>query len=195
MLPRVPAPTERGPDVEPDPHNGPMMTARNQVLDLRVGHLTRGALRDALAARGVRCNVHARTLLEHAVFDEPAPAAVRLAVRTVGALGLGAGGTLPQILAAAVAHGLRPCRPQLGPYLRLADPVEEPGIGPVEAVGRAPGGSITVASRPLARDHDVPKGFYLRTVEGQLWLRGYRCDDEHVFAPDAVVALEVRSPW
>jgi hypothetical protein len=48
------------------------------------------------------------------------------------------------------------------------------------SAGRAPTGAIHVASEPLSRDVEYPKGFYLRIVDGQAWLRGYRCDDTYV---------------
>ncbi|MCY1241037.1 hypothetical protein D9M72_539170 [compost metagenome] len=54
----------------------------------------------------------------------------------------------------------------------------------VMSSGRAPDGALTVASEALSRDDDYPKGFYLRVVDGQAWLRGYRCDDEHTWSPD-----------
>ena len=43
-------------------------------------------------------------------------------------------------------------------------------------------GAIMVAAAPLSQDDAYPKGFYLRVVDGQAWLRGYRCDDTYVFA-------------
>ena len=36
----------------------------------------------------------------------------------------------------------------------------------------------------LSDDDEVPKGFYLRRIEGVLWLRGYRAGAEHVWSPD-----------
>jgi hypothetical protein len=41
-----------------------------------------------------------------------------------------------------------------------------------------------VISTELTEDHDVPKGFYLRRIEGALWLRGYRSGPEHVWSPE-----------
>ena len=50
--------------------------------------------------------------------------------------------------------------------------------------GRAPSGSITVASIPLREDDEYPKGFYLRVVDGVPWLRGYRCTEQHNWSAD-----------
>lgn len=55
--------------------------------------------------------------------------------------------------------------------------------------GCAPTGAIHVAFDPLSEDVEYPKGFYLRGVDGQAWLRGYRCDDTYVWAPDHRLAF------
>ena len=52
------------------------------------------------------------------------------------------------------------------------------------SAGRAPEGSLTVASEILSDDDEYPKGFYLRVVDDAAWLRGYRCDDEHIWSSD-----------
>ena len=49
-------------------------------------------------------------------------------------------------------------------------------------------------SVPLRADHDYPKGFYLRVVDGVTWLRGYRCDDEYVWPAGSVLALRAAGP-
>lgn len=49
---------------------------------------------------------------------------------------------------------------------------------------QAPAGSLTIASKPINEDDDFPKGFYLRNIQGELWLRGYIADDLHVWNPD-----------
>jgi hypothetical protein len=36
----------------------------------------------------------------------------------------------------------------------------------------------------LAQDESIPKGFYLRRIEGILWLRGYRSGPEHLYSPE-----------
>ena len=47
----------------------------------------------------------------------------------------------------------------------------------------APQGAVTVASPVADPDPGQPKGYYLRNVGGQLWLRGYICDDEYIWQP------------
>ncbi len=51
--------------------------------------------------------------------------------------------------------------------------------------GKAPSGSLTVAAPLFKVSEDYPKGFYLRVIAGQSWLRGYRCNSsEHIWDPD-----------
>ncbi|WP_374438120.1 hypothetical protein [Inhella sp.] len=49
---------------------------------------------------------------------------------------------------------------------------------------QSPPGAIRVVSAPLCEDDEVPKGFYLRRIEGVLWLRGYWSSADHVRQPD-----------
>lgn len=158
-------------------------------LQLVIGGLSREALREALVAQGVALNVHAETLLEQSAFDDPAEQTVHVTRRSVAELGLPDGGTLPQIFAATAAAGLRPCPLSTGPFLRLALTDQEQAPDAVLSAGRVPTGALHVLSEPLSADPEVPKGFYLRVVDGTVWLRGYRCDDEYVLPPESMLAL------
>ena len=128
--------------------------------------------------------MHAETLLEDAVFDKRAIRAIVVTQRTVADLGLPDGVTLPQILDGAQQQGLLLCPADTGPYLRMALSEQATSLDSVMSSGRAPTGAITVAAETLSDDNDYPKGFYLRVVDGQAWLRGYRCDDEHPWSAD-----------
>lgn len=158
-------------------------------LPLDVGGSTRRELREVLAARGVRCNAYAETLLEDRCFDDHPAQSVVVTQRTVGDLGLRDGGSLPQILAAAQQQGLELCPPDTGPYLRLAMTDQEQAPDSVLSAGRAPAGAVHVASAPLREDDEYPKGFYLRVVDGVSWLRGFRCDDEYRHPSESTFAF------
>lgn len=160
-------------------------------LQLVVGGLSRDALRDALAAQGVALNSYAEMLLQQSAFDDRTEQTVRVTRRSVAELGLPEGGTLPQIRAATAAAGLLPCPLQTGPSLRLAMTDQEQAPDAVLSAGRVPTGALHVLSAPLSADHEVPKGFYLRVVDGTVWLRGYRCDDEYVLPPESQLVLRV----
>ena len=152
--------------------------------EVSVGGLSRSELESQLASNGVLLNVHAETLLSNAIFDRQPPRVINLVERSVADLGLAEGATLPTIFRIAQEQGLALCPADTGPYLRLAleDQIEAPDA--ILTSGRAPTASLTVASAPLEEDDEYPKGFYLRVITGQKWLRGYRCDHEHVWSGD-----------
>jgi hypothetical protein len=153
-----------------------------------VGGRERAALQQELDAHGVGLNDSARALLADPVFGARPAEEITVARRTVGALGLEAGGSLSAVLAAVEDAGYLLCPPDTGPYLRLALGEQAGSQDPTLRVGRAPEGSLTISSAPLSSDDEFPKGFYLRVVEGVRWLRGYRCDDLHQWsAEDAFV--------
>lgn len=137
----------------------------------------------------MQLNENARTLLEHPCFARRGVETVEVLQRTPAQLGLPGGGTLPEILAAARAEGASPCPPDAGPYLRLVLTDQEQAPDSVLSAGRAPAGALHVLSEPLSEDHEYPKGFYLRVVDGVQWLRGYRCDDEYVWPADSELLL------
>ncbi len=104
---------------------------------------------------------------------------------TVRDLGFPDGATMGEIFQKATELGLELCPLELGPHLRLAYLDQPEGyLGNPLKQHQAPSGSITVASEILTDDHDFPKGFYLRRINGELWLRGYRADLLHVWNPD-----------
>lgn len=156
---------------------------------VRVGGQPREALLRALHEAGVRLNAHAATLLDHPVFDRPAGQDLRFVERTVGDLGLQAGGTRSEVVAAARTSGLELCPAVSGPYLRLAAMHQTNAPDSVLSAGRAPTGALHVVSEPLSDDDSYPKGFYLRVVDHQPWLRGFRCDSTYRWDPEQRLAL------
>lgn len=155
------------------------------AYEVTVGGLSREELSARLSAEGILLNPHAETLMTGSAFDDVlAGERVTIAVRSLVDLGLIDGATLSQIYARAEAQGLRLCPQVTGPYLRLAIRDQAAAPDAVLSSGRAPSGSLTVATLAPWDDDELPKGFYLRVIEGQVWLRGYRCDDEHIWSPD-----------
>ncbi|KTS81260.1 hypothetical protein NS183_17330 [Microbacterium testaceum] len=156
-----------------------------------VGGLSRGDLIERLDAHGIHRNPFADVLLADAVFDDAARETVTVLERSVADLGFPDGATLPRVFDAAARHGLGLCPPVTAPYLRLATLDQASAPDSILSTGRAPTGSVNVASPVLRADHDYPKGFYLRVIDGVPWLRGYRCDDEHVLSPGDRFAFRV----
>lgn len=161
------------------------------VRPLTVGGTSRQDLREELVAAGVELNAYAETLLEHPRIARSAAEELTLTRRTVGELGLPAGGTLPQIIAAVQEQGFQLCPPGTGPYLRLALTSQPSAPDSVLSAGRVPSGALHVLSAPLSEDHEYPKGFYLRVVDGVSWLRGFRCDDEYCMPPESMLVLRL----
>ena len=149
-----------------------------------IGGSSRSALKSKLRDRGIQLNDFANQLVQHPVFDYvQAPMVKHFATRTLADLGLNDGASLPEVFSAAQRQNLSLCPVTAGPYLRLAYTKQPTSMHSVLNVGKAPDSSLTVASAALGED-DFPKGFYLRTVDDQQWLRGYRCTDEHLFSAD-----------
>ena len=159
-------------------------TPRIERLEVFVGGLTRPELKSRLRSRGVLLNVHAETLLKEAIFDKRDARVVVVTERTVAELGLSDGATLPQIFAVAQDRGLQLCPADTGPYLRMVLTEQAASSNSVLSSGKPPAEALTVAAAPPSEDDDYPKGFYLRVVDDQAWLRGYRCDDQHIWHPD-----------
>lgn len=150
-----------------------------------MGGLAHEELSARLTVAGVLLNAHAETFLAAALTGGISdPEAVSVVVRSVRELGFPDGGTLPEIYERAVAGGLRLCPPATAAYLRLALHDQESAPDSVLSAGRAPSGSLTVAAPRLRDDVDFPAGLYLRVIDGRPWLRGYRCDDQHVWSAD-----------
>lgn len=156
---------------------------------VRVGGQPRDELTQGLREAGVRLNVHAETLLEHPAFDSPEEQDLRFVERAVYELGLSTGGTQSQVFDAARMQGLHLCPVISGPFLRLATMDQHNAPDSLLSAGRAPTGSIHVASEPFSDDEAYPKGFYLRVVDDEVWLRGYRCDDTYKWGPKQRLAL------
>jgi hypothetical protein len=111
--------------------------------------------------------------------------------RSVGDLGLGSGATLLEVFAVAHAQGLELCPPDTGPDLRLALRFQADAPDSILSARRSPAGALKIGSAPLGDEVEYPKRFYLRVVDGQQWLRGFRCDLEYVFSPEDQYAFQL----
>jgi hypothetical protein len=106
---------------------------------------------------------------------------IELAVRN---LGFPRAATITEIYERAKLLRLGICPLELAPYLRLHY-IDQPEGHSGEPIRRhqAPYGSITIVSENLP-DDDFPKGFYLRRIEGVLWLRGYCSGPQHLWSAE-----------
>ena len=103
---------------------------------------------------------------------------------TVGNLVFPQGATWEEVRTRSGHFGLDVCPLEVGPHLRL-EYLDQPegSFGAPVRRHRAPFGSVTIVSEPLDEDPDTPKGFYLRRIDGVLWLRGYRSERTFVWDP------------
>jgi hypothetical protein len=167
-------------------------TSRHHVS---LGGVGKTELLRQLRETGVQLNPLALQLFSLSAF-ETSTELNRVAVEVVSVkdLGLSEGGTFGDITVTAEKHGLLLCPLELGPHLRLAYRNQEEGsIGKAPTKNCAPPGSVTIASAPVSTDEDLPRGFYLRVIEGTLWLRGYRSWPGHISSPQDHFAFVVRS--
>lgn len=161
-----------------------------QVL---IGGASKAELLSRLQAAQVQVNPIAHALFADDRFTTTAAAsALEVAFVTVEKLGLGTGATFGRIIECAAAAGLSLCPLELGPHLRLQFMDQAEGsVGQPASQRCAPAGAVTIASAPLCDDDETPKGFYLRRIEGALWLRGYRSWPGHVWSPADVFVFAV----
>ncbi len=170
---------------------------------IRVGGMSKAELLARLSDAKVELNESARVLFAHDKFTTSSAVSniqtVEVSVADLGCLSGGGGGaggegaTIERIHERAAACGLSLCPLELGPHMRLQYLDQPEGfIGHPPSQHRAPPGSLTIASPELTSDDEIPKGFYLRRIEGVLWLRGYRSGADHLWSPEDVLVF-VRS--
>lgn len=156
------------------------------IRTVNVGGLTKSELIQQLERNSISMNEAGERLFasDHFTTSEH-QYCVQTVELTVRDLGFPQGAIIATIYATARALGLGLCPIELGPHLRLQylDQPEGAWGKPIRR-HQAPCGSLTIASEKLTDDDDFPKGFYLRRIEGVLWLRGYRSGPEHVWGPD-----------
>ena len=158
---------------------------------VRIGGVSKIELLALLAQAQVELNSAVHQLFADQRFcTELRPRLIQVRQVSVADLGLGQGGVISAILSSAAERGLSQCPLELAPHLRLALVNQDEGaVGFPHTRHRAPPGSITIVSQPLCDDDEVPKGFYLRRIEGRLWLRGYTSWPGHVWQPEDLLVF------
>ena len=153
---------------------------------VEVGGLTKSQLIQKLQQSAILLNEYAEKLLADDKFTiSETKYSLQTVELTVSNLGFPDGANTAQIFKRASDLGLELCPLKLGPFLRLAYLDQPEGYsGNPEQRHQAPSGSITIASEILNDDDNFPKGFYIRRINGVLWLRGYIADHLHIWNPD-----------
>ena len=149
---------------------------------LEISGLTKFQLIQKLENHSIRLNEYAEKLLSDDKFiPSKNKYSVTTVTLTVKDLGFPEGATMPQIVKRASDVGLGLCPLEVGPYLRLEYLDQPEGNTENHISQQAPTGSLTIASEIISEDDNFPKGFYIRKIDGELWLRGYVADDLHVW--------------
>ena len=153
---------------------------------VRIGGIGKRELLAEFQQCGIELNEAGRELFAHDRFTVcENPSILDTIEIAVNNLGFAEGATIAKISDRAAKLGLSLCPLELGPHLRLQYLDQPEGrIGNLTTQHRAPPGSLTIASYQITEDDDIPKGFYLRRIDGVLWLRGYRAGPDHVWSPD-----------
>ena len=156
------------------------------IRTVEIGGLTKTQLLEKFKQNSILLNKYAVQLFADDRFKvSDKKFSVRTVEIKVRNLGFPKGATRPQIFDKANQLDLKLCPLELGPYLRLNYRDQPEGyLGKPSWKNRSPYGAIKIASEILSDDEYFPKGFYLRKIEGVLWLRGYIADDLHVYDPD-----------
>jgi hypothetical protein len=156
------------------------------IRAIHMGGLTSQALQDELLRHGVALNDAARMIFASDHFTTSAARSVVTTVELrVRDLGHWQGATTAAVFETARRLGLLLCPLELAPHFRLQYLDQPEGyVGQPVWQQRAPPGSITVASEEFAPRGDFPNGFYIRRIEGTLWLRGYHAGPDHVWDPE-----------
>ena len=158
---------------------------------MHVGGVEKQELLQRLRAREVQLNRAADMLFEDPRFVPLRQTqVVEIVTLSVEELGFGEGATYGQLIARALESGLTECPLELGPHLRMQFLDQPEGSAGLPAThGRVPPGAITIASAPLDEKDETPKGFYLRRIDGVLWLRGYWSWAGHVWNPEDLLVF------
>ena len=160
-------------------------------LNVSIGGLAKADLLERIEVTGIKINSLALEIFSDENFrTQERASTIEVILKTVSELGLPHGGVLTQAIDAAEALGFGLCPMELAPHLRLAYLDQEEGaVGLETTEHRAPPGSITIVDQRPKEDESEYRGFYLRRIEGTLWLRGYKSWSGHVWQPQDMLAF------
>lgn len=116
---------------------------------------------------------------------------VNLIELSIAKIGLKEGGNFEDIKKCIQTLNLSYCPLEIAIYARLLFKNQPESEG--KKSNQAPPGSITFFSKPLSKDDNFPKGFYIRNNDGILWLRGYICSEDYVWEPNDRMIFEVNN--
>ena len=159
---------------------------------LKIEHFPLEQIFDVLTEHGILINHYAEEFFAHPRFSIERSKETIVTIASLQEIGLENGATLREIFTHISKTGLKACHVSTGLFLRLAW-TDQPQShnSTLSGTHSSPDQAVTVLSEIIEQDDDFPKGLYLRNVDGNLWLRGYICDDSYRFPGDAFFAFEM----
>jgi hypothetical protein len=141
---------------------------------IQIGGIEKEGLIQRLVASGIKFNDYAKTLLKSPYLEIDNKVETFDLVRVnLSDLNIDKPCPFKTIVEAAAKNKLSLCPLALGLFLRL------------QFLDQPEGPYITIASKNPTDDPDYPNGFYVRNIDGVLWLRGYRADDDYLWPIDS----------
>lgn len=163
-----------------------MLNKGNNICAITYEGLEKDKLLEKLQQSGMRLNEYANEIFQSPLYSPSAFSYTATVVElSLADIGLMSGGSLGEIRNCMEVFGLSYCPLELAPYIRLSKLYDKDQTELEEKKwGKAPPNSITIFSEPVLKDDNFPKGFYIRTINGNPWLRGYRCSADYVWDPN-----------
>lgn len=167
------------------------LDSQNYIHKIRLNPLTYEQLESIFQQYHIHLNNYANQLIASDYFNLPIDTTTySVAVVSLLELGLNKGASLPYIFETALSKGYELCPLELAPFMRLQFLNQPEGsINQPLTKNQAPYGSITIASEFPSNNDDFPKGFYIRKIDGELWLRGYRTSLDFRWNPEDCFAF------
>ena len=137
--------------------------------------LTRDLLLQKLVNEHIHLNEYAHQLFKTDSFNNQPKKGDTIKIVEVALedIGLRTGGTFAEIEVAMDKLNLTHCPLEFAPYIRLTYTDQKSSM--IKSINRHPPGAIKIFSKPVLENEDFPRGFYIRNIDGLLWLRGYKC--------------------
>jgi len=138
--------------------------------NIAIGGISGTELQERLRKADIHFNEYAEILFQDPLFEiDPILKKVTLAKVNLTGLSLEKSSTFEEIVRAAKECELNLCPMFLAAFLRL------------EYLDQPEGPYLTIASKKPISEEKYPCGFYLRNLDGKLWLRGYFASDDYLW--------------
>ncbi|QQK08050.1 hypothetical protein [Miniphocaeibacter halophilus] len=151
-------------------------------MKFHIFNTNREQLLKELKSRNIKLNKYAEILLSRDEFNRIDEMKLNIIETSLNELNIKEPTNLKAVYMEAKQKGLGLLPLVVAPFIRLGYKDQNSSLNNVlSGQKKSPDGAINIATPILSQDDYYPKGFYIRKVENDLWLRGYICDDMHLF--------------